>query len=218
MLLLTGAPKNGFTPLAQYLIQLHQMTTTESFDDGGLIDPRVASINNDILRLSGCSWCHAPNGTTFKADGAINYRICSFLNHNDDIDFLVDPRFAFTWPLWEKVAKDIDLLITFRNPGEAALSFRDEFGGFACEAITVWSQHYTRLASVKGAVVEFGASIDVDEYEENVGRAMRFLELEHHSPAFHKIYNDTLITHTKSTSTFPPIKKIYQLLQSRKEN
>jgi hypothetical protein len=218
MILITGAPKNGLSVLAKYFIQLGMTTAPDFTTNPDPVHRAVASINNDILRSSGCAWNHAPNGTLFKATGAINYRISHFLNQNEDIDFLVDPRFAFTWQLWEKVLQDVDLLVTFRKPGEAALSFRDEFGGFACEAITVWSQHYTRLASVNGAFVEFGADIDFFDYDENVGRAMRFLELDHQTTVLERCFDESKITHNQSTSIFPIIKKLYTVLQSKKEN
>jgi hypothetical protein len=218
MILLTGAPKNGLAVLYRYLSQCGLITSCHCENVPLTVDPLVQAINNDILRISGCAWLDVPNGTPIKTDGSINYRIAHFINHNPNIDYLVDPRFVFTWQVWEHTISDVDLFVTFRHPGEAALSHQKEFGGFVGEALSVWQQYAVRLATMNGAFVEFGADVDFYDYDDNVGRAMSFLELDHFSPKLEKVFDEQAIHTTNKTSVFPAAKKLYQLLQTKKEN
>ena len=218
MLIITGAPRNGLSLLAQYLIKLGYIASANAGPKTAFEDPTVAHINNDILKAAGCAWNHAPNGTQFIANGVIEYRIAKYLNENDDIDFLKDPRFTFTHPIWQRAVKDLDLLVSFREPGEAALSIKSIFGSYVNQALSVWQQYYVRLASVNAAFVEFGGNIEYEDYEENIGRAFGFLEIEHYPNVLSKIYDPHMIHITNSTAFPPPIKNLYNVLLNRKEN
>lgn len=218
MLFITGSPRNGLSLLAQYLIKLGFTPSPNAEPKTAFEDPIVAAINNDILKSAGCSWNHAPNGTQFIANGAIDYRIASFLAKHPDIDFLKDPRFAFTRHIWQRALNDLDLLVSFREPGQAALSLKAKFGGYVNDALSVWQQYYVRLASVNAAFVEFGADIDYEDYQDNVGRAFAFLELDHQPNTLSKIYDPHLIHITQSTAVSTQITKLYNVLQNRKEN
>lgn len=218
MLLITGAPRNGLSLLAQYLSKLGLTFSPAANHQSSFEDPDVLHINNDILQAAACRWNHAPNGVQFVANGAIEYRIASYLANHPDIDVLKDPRFTFTHHIWQRFVGDVDLLVSFREPGQAALSFRNSFGGLVSQAVACWQQYYVRLASLNAAFVEFGADIDYGDYEENVGRAVQFLDIEHQPTILSKIYNANMIHTTKSVCVLPPLTKLYHLLQNRKEN
>ena len=140
------------------------------------------------------------------------------MSANPRIEFLKDPRFTFTYPIWQRLLKDVDLLVSFREPGETALSVSKIFGGRVSSALASWQQYYARLVSVNAAFVEFGSSIEFEDYSANLGRAFQFLEIDYSPVCLTKVFDGHMIHSRETTSVAPPLKKLYELLRTRTEN
>lgn len=218
MLFITGCPQSGQTILATHLKRFGLNTSPGAKPENDYLDPVVQSINNDILKLSRCSWCDVPNTVDIFSNGAIEYRISVFLNKHPEIQFLKDPRFTFTFPTWKPFFSDPDFLITFREPGETARSLHSKFGLCIVEGLNLWRSYYSRIAHFKAAFVEFGSDVEFEDYIENLDRAFRFLELDVPASPISEIWRDDKLN-SRSTGSIPvPIKKLYHLLQHRTEN
>lgn len=218
MLFLTGTPQSGQTLLAAHLVRYDVLTAPGATAQNNFLDPQLQNINNEILQMSSCTWCDAPITQQLHFNGAIEYRMSSFLCRYPDIDFLKDPRFCITFRVWKPLFSDLDFLICFREPGETALSLKAQCGLTISEGLTLWRQYYQRVVSLKGAFVEFGATVPFEEYVDNVGRAFRFLELDVPTEPLRRLWDHTKLHEFKPIRLPQPVQKLYHLLQNRTDN
>ena len=218
MLLITGTPQSGQALLAGHLLKYDILTSPGAIAQRNFLDPQIQNINNEILRLSKCTWCDAPITSELYSTGAIEYRMSAFLSRYPDIDFLKDSRFCITFRAWKPLFSDLDFLICFREPGETAQSLKAQCGLTISEGLTLWRQYYQRVVSLNCAFIEFGSTVPFEDYLDNVGRAFRFLELDVPTEPLHRLWDQNKIHEYDSVPLPLPVQKLYQLLQSRTEN
>jgi len=120
--------------------------------DGYFENVRLVEVNNSILELFGGTWSCPPRlsaGWTedprLEDARGVAQMIAETMSAGHEVWGFKDPRAALTLPFWRSVWGDLTVIVTLRNPLEAARSLHRRDGMTIDQGIALWSVHYRSI-------------------------------------------------------------------------